>query len=101
MDKRLLIVGVLVVLVLAGCKGGAGGRGVDENSGAGSIKSRDINRDVYIPVSTSLSKFDFDVNIQGYKNSDEDPFYNRVSEIILSIDSEQFLQKNPVLLQSI
>ncbi|MCK5684852.1 ABC transporter permease [bacterium] len=61
-------------------------------SNAKALKSRDVNRDVYIPISTALKKFSLKTNSKGYKNSSEDPTYHRLTEVILSIENENQLR---------
>ena len=96
---RFTVIGTLPEKSHAGDSGT--GNGSSEQKGVASIKSRNVNRDIYIPLATALMKFSFGTSISGYKNSEEDPLYHRVSEIILSVSSEKWLKEAGKVLSGI
>jgi len=96
---RFTVIGMLPEKSRSGDTGT--GNGSSEQKGVASIKSRNVNRDIYIPLATALTKFNFGTSISGYKNSEEDPLYHRVSEIILSVSSEKWLREAGKVLSGI
>lgn len=79
-DRRFEVVGVV----------SPGGTGSEEagQGGAARIRTRDLGRDVYIPLSVALENFR---HRRDGTDSERDPTYHRVSEMILQVSEPRLL----------
>jgi len=93
---RFKVIGVTASAVSDKKSSGAGGGG---GGGAGvQIKTRDVSRDVYIPLSVALSSFP---RLKKDDDSEEDPRYHRVGEIIVRIGDPTRLKEARRILERI
>lgn len=64
------------------------------------IKSRNLNNDIYIPISI-IDKIFPTINRNGFSSSDIDPFYNEIDEIVFKVHSMEQLYGTRELLEKI
>ncbi|MFW5782461.1 MAG: ABC transporter permease, partial [Candidatus Muiribacteriaceae bacterium] len=65
------------------------------------INSRDVNNDIYIPVSVVNTSFPRYGGENGFADSESDPAYSELSEIVFQVDSMDNIQKAAEVIRKI